>query len=171
MAGLTEKGYARTQGTHLYAVDSTGSSPVLFKLGSLTGISGLNGGTTDEIDTTPLDAEDAKEFELGLSDPGEMSVTYIFKPADSNQRRLIDMYKSKLASQFIICLSDGSAVPTLDSNDEIEAPAGRTSYIVQALVKQQPVDISSNEVIRCTLPLRRTGTCTVTYSDGESQTY
>ena len=57
----------------------------------------------------------------------------------------------------MIGLSDGTAAPTLDSNDELVAPANRTSFGFQAYVADVTIDLATNEVVRGTLTLQRSG--------------
>lgn len=158
----------KTQGTHIFLVDNTASAPTLFKMSCPTGITGLLSGSTDEIDTTCLDAS-SRTFELGLSDQGEMSVPFIFNPEDNGHRTLFDLVAAKRATEILIGLSDGTAIPTLDSNGAIVAPANRTSFKMSALVKNPPFDFASNEVVRSTLALRVSGTVTVTFRDGQTK--
>jgi hypothetical protein len=159
----------KTQGTHVYVVDNTGSDPIVHKFQCPTGITGLLSGSTDEIDVTCLDAN-SKAFELGLSDQGELSVPFIFDPTATSHRSLIDIVQAKTATQIAICCSDGTNAPTLDSDGLLVAPATRTSFIFSGLIKNPPLDFAGNEVVRGTMAIRVSGAVKITFLDGTVKT-
>lgn len=159
----------KTQGTEVFIVDNTASTEVLRKLKCPTGVTGLLSGSTDEIDTTCLDAA-SKTFELGLSDQGELSVPFIFDPLDNGHRSLFDLVQAKAETQIAICLSDSTVAPTLDSNGLVVSPVGRTTFKFQGLIKNPPLDFAGNEVIRGTLAVRVSGAVTITFADGVVKT-
>lgn len=159
----------KTQGTHVYITNNAISEPALVKMKCPTGITGLLSGSTDEIDITCLDAN-SRAFELGLSDQGELSVPFIFDPNDASHRALFDLVQAKEATQIAICLSDNTNAPTLDSNDQMVAPAARTSFIFSGLIKNPPLDFAGNEVIRGTMAVRVSGAVTVTFADSTVKT-
>lgn len=159
----------KTQGTEVFIVDNTGSEDVLRKLKCPTGITGLLSGSTDEIETTCLDAN-SKSFELGLSDQGELSVPFIFDPLDNSHRSLFDLVQAKEATQIAICLSDSTTAPTLNSSGLIVSPVGRTTFKFMGLIKNPPLDFAGNEVIRGTMTVRVSGAVTITFADGTIKT-
>lgn len=159
----------KTQGTHIYFVDSTGSEAVLHKLTCPTAASGLGSGSTDEIDTTCLDSS-VKTFTLGLSDSGEISIPYNLDLTDNSHLALYDVYNSKVATPFCIALSDGTEAPTLDSNGDIVAPSDRSSFIFSGLVKMPATDIATNEILRNTMSVRVSGAVTLTTKAGVVKT-
>jgi hypothetical protein len=57
-------------------------------------------------------------------------------------------------------LSEGTTPPTLDSNDDMVPPAGRTSLAFQGYVADLNLDIATNEIVRGTLSIQRSGTVT-----------
>lgn len=160
----------KTQGTELYIKDITGTEPVVLKFACPTGITGLNSGTTDEIDITCLDAQ-KRSYALGLSDAGELSAPFIFDPAENSHRKAFALSAMKEETQVCIGLSDGTTAPTLNASGMFVAPANRSSIIVSCLVKNVPLDIAGNEVVRGTLTLRVNGTTLFTFENGESQEY
>lgn len=156
----------KTQGTHLYLKDVTGTEPAVMKFACPTGITGLFSGSQDEIDETCLD-DTVRRFVLGLKDGGELSAPFIFDPTEnSSHRTVFALNVLNTTIEACICLSDGTSAPTLDSNGDFVAPANRTSIIVPVLVKAIPIDIAGNEVVRGTLPLRVNGSATLTWADG-----
>lgn len=159
----------KTQGTELFIIDrTTPATPKVVKFSCPTGITGLGGGGTDEIDTTCLDAT-SKSFELGLSDNGELSIPFVFKGGDDASHKLVfDLAHAKSNVECVIALSDGTAAPTVGTTDpkDVVPPTDRTSFVFHAGVKAPQLDIAGNEVIRGTLSLRVSGSITVHWAGG-----
>ena len=153
---MTE-GVVKTQGTELFTVDALSSSVAsVLKFECPTGITGL-GGAADQLETTCLDTVGDKEFTGGLGNPGQVSVPFNFIPRSGSHQILFDLKESAEVMPWVIGLSDGTAAPTLDSNDELVAPANRTSFGFQAYVADVTIDLATNEVVRGTLTLQRSG--------------
>lgn len=150
----------KTQGSELFLVDAlTSSVAAVMKLACPTGITGL-GGAADQIEDTCLDATEDKSYVRGLGNPGQVSVPFVLKPWEGSHQLLFDLKAAGDTIGWMICLSDGTADPTLDSNDALVAPLGRTSFAFQAYVADLNIDIATNEVVRGTLTLQRSGTVT-----------
>lgn len=147
----------KTQGTAVYFVDTA----AVAKLASPTGVSGL-GGATDQIETTDLDATEDKTYVAGLGSPGQVSIPYNFKPGEATQQTLFDLKASKEVIGWMVCLSDGTAAPTIASG-ALVAPAARTSIGFQAFVADVVVDVATNEIVRGTLTLQRSGALDITW--------
>jgi hypothetical protein len=64
----------------------------------------------------------------------------------------------------MVCLSEGTADPTLDSSDSLVAPDGRTSAKFNAYIADLNFDIATNEIVRGTMTLQRSGTVTWAYN-------
>ena len=162
--------FLQTQGTHLYLVNNLSTEPVIVKFKFATGMTGLNGGSTDEIDVTTLD-DSFRRFVLGLSDGGEAAVPFIFDPKENSHRAVFALAAAKDVDGTTACFacSDGTAAPTLDTNGNLVAPVGRTSFMVPVLVKSIPMDMAGNEVVRGSMTLRVNGVTTLTYDDGQVQ--
>lgn len=150
----------KTQKSELFFVDALSSSvAAVMKMACPTGITGL-GGAADQIEDTCLDAEEDKSYVRGLGNPGQVSVPFIMKPWEGSQQVLWDLKASGETIGWMIGLSDAAVDPTLDSNDALVAPAGRTSFGFQAYVADLTIDIAGNEVVRGTLTLQRSGAVT-----------
>jgi hypothetical protein len=147
----------KTQGTAVYFIDDT----AVAKLAAPTGVSGL-GGATDQIETTDLDALEDKTYVAGLGSPGQVSVPFNFKPGEASQQTLFDLKISKAVIGWMVCLSDGTAAPTITSG-ALVAPAARTSIGFQAFVSDVVVDVATNEIVRGTLTLQRSGPLAITW--------
>ncbi|MEN9903703.1 MAG: hypothetical protein RLZZ555_268 [Pseudomonadota bacterium] len=151
----------KTQGTELFFADSTATTPAMVKLTCPTGITGL-GGAADQIDVTCLDATTDRAFTRGLGNPGQVSVPFIMKPTDASHQRLFALKESGDTLNWMICLSDGSADPVYASGS-LTAPTGRTSIAFSAYIADVALDIATNEVVRGTLTLQRSGAVTPTW--------
>lgn len=150
-------GELKTQGTHLYLAYTGGSAAEVLKFNCPTGITGL-GGAADQIESTCLDATTDKEFVRGLGNPGQVSVPFNFKPAqESHQVVLTTLKDAGIDQQWMVCFSDGTAAPTLDSGDDLDPPASRTSALFTAYVSDVTIDVASNEIVRGTMTLQRSG--------------
>lgn len=147
----------KTQKSELFFVDALSASvAAVMKMVCPTGITGL-GGAADQIETTCLDNEEDKSYARGLGNPGQVSVPFVLKPWEASHQVLFDLKQAGDTIGWMIGLSDGTAAPTLDSNDELVAPANRTSFGFQAYVADVTIDLDTNEVVRGTLTLQRSG--------------
>jgi Phage tail tube, TTP, lambda-like len=147
----------KTQGTNLYFID--GSSVVT--MGCPTGITGL-GGTRDQIETTCLNATDDKSYVSGLGNPGQISVPFVFSPSDTSHQKLLALHDTGAVTDWMIGLSDGTAAPTIVSG-QLSMASTRTAASFDAFVADINVDIATNEVVRGTLTLQRSGSVAWTY--------
>jgi hypothetical protein len=154
-------GTIRTQGTELFFVDTlTSSVAAIVKLACPTGITGL-GGAADQIETTCLDAMVDKEYVRGLGNPGQVTVPFNLIPREVSHQLLFDLKEAGSTLNWLACLSESSTDPNaLDSNDKIVAPADRTSFAFEAYIADVNIDIATNEIVRGTLTLQRSGAVT-----------
>jgi hypothetical protein len=157
-------GTVKTQGTELFFVDVlTSSVPAVVKLACPTGITGL-GGAADQIETTCLEALVDKEYVRGLGSPGQVSVPFNLIPTAVSHQLLLDLKDAGTTISWLACLSDGTADPTaVNSSDVIIPPANRTSFGFQGYVADVTIDIATNEIVRGTLTLQRSGAVTATW--------
>lgn len=151
-----------TQGTHMFFVDTTGSSDVIVKLTCPTGITGIAGGTRDQIDTTCLDVTDGyRKFVGGLATGDAVSVPFILYKGDGGHQALFDLKRSAANIGWLVGLSDSDDVPTIiDSDGNIDPPAGRTCFTFFGYVSNVTIDASTNEVVRGTLTIQPNGATT-----------
>jgi hypothetical protein len=158
------QGVIQTQGTELYFIDTLSSSAAaIVKLECPTGITGL-GGAVDQIEVTCLDTLDDKEYRSGLGNPGTVSVPFNFIPSAASHQVLFDLKNASTITQWMIGFSDGSTDPTLDSNDAFVAPAARTCAEFTAYVSDVNIDVATNEIVRGTLTLQRSGSVDWTFA-------
>ena len=149
----------KTQGTKLWFIDTaTTSTNDFVELACPTGISGL-GGAADQIDTTCLNATEDRTFVRGLGNPGQVSVPFVLDPAAASHQELFDLKASGANISWLIGLSDGTASPTVTA-DAFVVPSARTCFGFSAFISDVTIDIATNEVVRGTLTLQRSGVVT-----------
>lgn len=155
----------KTQGTKLYFVDTlTSSVPAVIELACPTGITGL-GGAADQIETTCLGATVDKTYTRGLGNPGQVSVPFNLIPTAASHQLLFELKEAGTTVNWLACLSDGTGAPnTLDSNDRIVPPNDRTSFGFDAYIADINIDVATNEIVRGTLTLQRSGSVTATWN-------
>ena len=159
------QGTVKTQGSELFFVDSlTSSVSAIVKLACPTGITGL-GGAADQIETTCLDATVDREYVRGLGNPGQVTVPFNLIPSAASHHLLFDLKEAGDTISWLACLSDGTADPTVvNSSDMIVPPVGRTSFGFQAYIADVTIDVATNEIVRGTLTLQRSGAVTPTWA-------
>lgn len=141
----------KTQGTSLFFID--GAAVVTMQCP--TGITGL-GGTRDQIDVTCLNATDDKSYVSGLGNPGQVSVPFVFDPSAASHQTLLDLHDTGESTAWAIGFSDGTAVPTIVSG-ALSFASTRTYAEFTAFVADINIDVATNEVVRGTLTLQRSG--------------
>ena len=144
-----------TKGTELYFLftDSSGTSVV--KLGCPKGIQGL-GGSKSQIDTTCLDSEEM-EFSPGMGSPGAVTVNIDFDPTKISHRDLVEMDENDTITTWIIGLSDGTALPTVDSAGTVTYPATRTYIEFEGYIADLPLDFAVNQNVQSAASIQRSG--------------
>ena len=146
----------KTQGTNLYFID-TGTVKTMT---CPTGITGL-GGTRDQIETTCLNATDDKSYVSGLGNPGQVSVPFVFENV-ADHKLLLALHDSGEVTDWMIGLSDGSTTPTVVSGQLVMATT-RSAASFDAFVADINIDFATNEVVRGTMTLQRTGSVAWTW--------
>jgi len=150
-------GTIKTQGTELFLIDNvTSTSDVLLKFSCPTGITGL-GGAADQLEDTCLDNTTDKTYKRGLGNPGQVSVPFNFIPSNAGHQSVIDDIKADgRVLKWLIGFSDGTAAPTVTAG-AFTPPANRTSAEFDAYVADVNIDVATNEIVRGTLTLQRSG--------------
>ena len=141
----------KTQGTNLFFV----SSAAVKTLTCPTGITGL-GGARDQIETTCLENTDDKTYLAGLGNPGQVSVPFVFDPSAADQKLLYALHDSGEIINWLVGFSDGTAVPTIVSG-VLTMASTRSAAQFSAFVSDVNIDVATNEIVRGTLTLQRSG--------------
>jgi len=153
----------KTQGTHLFLIDPTSSNLAVMKMQCPTGIQGVTSGARDQIDDTCLEATEDRSYTAGLGNPGTVTIPFILDPQAASHQALFDLKASGVKTQWLVGLSDGTGTPTANSSGGFEIGAiGRTTIEFTAYVSDLAIDIATNEVVRGTLTLQRSGAYTFT---------
>lgn len=153
----------KTQGTALYFKNTTVDPAVVTKLDCPTGITGL-GGVADQIETTCLDATEDKTYVRGLGSPGQVNVPFNLDPASASHQALFLLKTSGVTVNWMVCLSESTTAPTLVAG-VLTAPVDRTALAFNAYVADVTIDVATNEVVKGTLILQRSGVVTATWFD------
>lgn len=141
----------KTQGTNLYFINSASVKTLTCP----TGITGL-GGARDQIETTCLENTDDKTYLSGLGNPGQVSVPFVFDPSAADQKLLYTLHDTGEIVKWMIGFSDGTATPTIVSG-ELTMASTRSAAAFDAFVADVNIDVATNEIVRGTLTLQRSG--------------
>ena len=148
-----------TQGTQIYFIDPDDGSVV-----EVTGVTTFNpgGAPADQIETTSL-TDSAKTFMRGLRTPGQASMEINADPTNESHVRLHELAQDDTVEyiQWAIGWSDGTADATSDS-DGFVLDSSRTWFEFDGYVADFPFDFSTNNVVKSTIQIQRTGTATLT---------
>jgi hypothetical protein len=155
-------GTIKTQGTELFLINPLTTDPSIVKFACPTGVTGL-GGAKDQIEDTCLDATTDKTFVAGLGNPGQVSVPFNLIPRETSHQLLYTLKEAGTVLDWIACLSESATDPTLDSDFAFVAPNDRTSFAFEAYISDVNIDIATNEIVRGTLTLQRSGVVTPTW--------
>lgn len=142
----------KTTGTELYYADA---ATTVVKIAAVTAISGL-GGPADQIDTTDFDDTD-RTFLRGYGNPGQVTVNFILDPSETSQSGLMALKDAGTVSSWGIYTSQSATAPTAVGS-VMQTVVDRSSFIFDAYISDVTFDFASNEVIRGTLTLQRSGT-------------
>ena len=153
----------RTQGTELFLCDPAAPTAVI-TMACPTGITGL-GGAADQIDITCLNSAE-REFARGFLNPGQLTVPFVLYPTDTSHQTLFDLKESGDTLAWMIGLSDGTTPPTAVAG-ALVAPAStaRTTFAFSGYIADITLDMATNEVVRGTLLIQRSGAVTTVWHD------
>jgi hypothetical protein len=146
-----------TKGTHVYFVAQDGTTINAFSCP--TGVTGLNGGTADTIDTTCLSTTGAFRTNItGFADTADVSVPFIFYDGSASHIAAKALQSSRAIRGWMIGLSDSATAPTtLDSDGIPIPPSARSAFTFLASVSNMTFDIAVGDVVRGTMTLKPSG--------------
>ena len=146
-----------SKGTHLFFIDPEDDSTV--KVYKPKNIDGIDAPLTD-IDITGLDDE-GFEYEGGMAQPGDVSVTLDLDPDKPSHMRLYALMKTnpRPVLHFAVGWSDGTEQPSGTTADgwDFSSPTGRAYSIFRAHVKSMPQSFTINAMVGGTVTLKMSG--------------
>ncbi len=152
-------GTIKTQGSELYLINPLTTETELLKFACPTGIQGVVGGAADQIEDTCLDALTDKTYVRGLGNPGQAAVAFNFIPRNpSHQMVLTDLINDGRVLKWLNLFSESATPPTLDTDGAFVVPTDRTSVAFDAYISDVSIEEATNEIVRGTLTLQRSGT-------------
>lgn len=153
----------KTQGSQLYFVaPGEGDVPTVYKLACATSLSGLSS-PREQIETTCLESS-AREYEGGLSTPGQVTVTVNFDPSEPSHVRLYEMWRDNEANTNFAIGYGGPADsdPTLDSDGvTLNFPTNRHFLEFEGYVVDVPHEGALNSVWVSAMPIQISGPYTL----------
>ena len=121
-----------------------GASPEVFSdVPGVTQITGLRSGQATEIDITTL-ASTRREYQMGLADEGQLTVTLFYRSGDTQQARLETLRATRALGNFKVILKDS------------------TEFAFSGFVLSFPVDNAIDTVVASQVVIRVTGEITKT---------
>lgn len=151
-------GLISTQNSELFFIETrTTTDPTIRKMQCPTGVTGVGGGTKDQLETTCLDTRGDKEYAAGLGGTSPISVPFNFIPGTWSHRLIQDLKTSGEIIPWLLAFSEAETDPTVDSDGQFEPPALRTSATFLGYVAEANIDVATNEMVRGTLTIQRSG--------------
>jgi hypothetical protein len=147
----------KTQGTQVYFIDPDTDTVV-----EVTDVTAFNpgGAPFDELDTTSLTATD-KTYLPGLRSPTDASIEINADPTNASHIRLFALFLAGTVIEWAAGWSDGTAAASGDSTG-FDNPTSRTWYRFDGFVKDFPFDFAVNSIVKSTISIRKSGTCSLT---------
>lgn len=154
-------GLVRSQGTKLYFSDTINfTDPTLVAVACATGITGL-GGAADQIEVSCLDTIGDKEYLPGLGNSGPVNVPFNYIPRDTGHVNFFNMKQQGTVVHWMIALSDGTDVPTVDTDFSLTDLTTRSFFKFDGYVADVNMDIANNDIVKGTLTIQRSGSVQV----------
>lgn len=152
----------KTQGTQLYIMDAEASGGCeVMVVECVTSLSGLSN-PREQIEVTCLES-DTREYEGGLSTPGQLTVSVNFDPRNESHMRLYQFWKEN-SDNFKAAIGMGNPVdvaPTVGSDCEFDFPTNRTFIEFEGYVVDLPIEAALNSVFTAAIPIQISGPYTI----------
>jgi len=145
-----------TKGTQVFF---SSDGVAIQKLTCPTAVTGVNGGSKDQIDTTCLDVVGSfREFVGGFATADVVNIPFVLYDGDASHLALKALQTSGAVIGWAVGLSDSATAPSvIDSDGQITLPAARSGFTFKAYVSNLTFDMDTNEVVRGTLSLQPVG--------------
>lgn len=150
-------GEVRTQGSHIFFIDTvTSSVEAVKRLSCPTGADNVGGGSVDRVEVTCLDNVAFKSFLAGLADLEAVSIPFVLKPGDVGHQTLFDIRRAAATTQWAVALSESTDPPTINTDETLEPPATRSMFWGPAYIANLVVNVAGNDAVRGVLTLQPT---------------
>jgi hypothetical protein len=133
-----------SQGATFEVVDPVASPDTFVNVGNFRGATGIRSGTRTEIDVTDLQSQ-AKEYILGLKDPGSMQINILYDPMDAGQIILENLLNSSVAVPFRLSVPNPAVSPPF------------TTLTYNGFITSFPFDVGVDAALPGTVTVRVTG--------------
>jgi hypothetical protein len=143
----------KTQGTDLYAIDPRDGA--LIDVGCVTSLDGIDS-TIDQIETTCLSGSE-RTYEAGLGTPGTATFGLNIDTSDDNHILLHEIKQLGLTLYWAVGMSDGTAPPTVDTNDTFNLPTTRSWITFRGFMNSFPFNFALNGVVASTVGIQVSG--------------
>lgn len=147
----------KTQGTHLYTIDPADDSVIT--VGCVLSIDGIDS-TNEQLEKTCL-SDLAREYESGLATPGSASFGINFDTGDATHVRLHALKVAGTTLKWAVGLSDGTAVPAVDSSGDFVLASSRSYIQFDGYMSNFPFSIAQNAFVNSTVGIQISGEPTV----------
>lgn len=143
----------KTQGTDLFVIDPEDGT--LIEVGCVTSIDGIDT-TIEQVETTCLSSL-ARTYVAGLATPGSASFGINTDPSDASHVRLHELKTEGTELSWALGWSDGTADPTVDSNQGFTLPAARSWITFTGFMNSFPFVFAQNSVVQSTVGIQISG--------------
>lgn len=152
----------KTQGTEMWAFNPITNE--LIDMGCVTSIDGIDE-TVEQIDVTCLNNL-TREYEAGLSTPGQASFEIQYDPRNPDHVKLHELKKAGVTLDWVIGFRhdvDGvpqvpGPAPTIGTPpDELELPEDRAWIVFQGYMANFPFAFNQNDVVRTAITVQVSG--------------
>ncbi|MFA6204225.1 MAG: phage tail tube protein [Gallionella sp.] len=143
----------QTKGTDLFAVDPADGS--LIEVACVTSIDGIDT-AIDQIETTCL-ANTARTYVAGLASPGAATFGINTDTSEASHLRLHQLKVAGTVLHWALGWGDGTANPTVDSNDTFNLPTTRSWITFDGYMNAYPFSFALNAVVTSSIGVQISG--------------
>lgn len=148
-----------TQGTQIFFIDPEfdSSGAGVRQVECATTFS-PGGNPADQIEDTCLE-DTTRRYKPGLRTPGQATLGLNADPENESHVRLHELSETDPSPtlKWAVGWSDGTALPTVDSNGDFQLPTTRTWFIFEGYVSDFPFDFAANTVVTTQAAIQRSG--------------
>lgn len=146
-----------TQGTHVFFIDPTGTTPEVVKVECATSFN-PGGNPSDQVEDTCLEAFE-RTYKNGLRTPGQASLGLNADPQYASHVKMHELNQEnpQRKLKWVIGWSDGTAPPTVGTGGDFELPESRTWFEFEGYISDFPFDFQQNTVVKTEATIQRSG--------------